>query len=187
MNFSKPALFALAGLMVAQMPFSLAADNGANPIREHNLLSQAQTNIGTEKSCGKHHGRHHKGKFFQELNLTESQQSQLKAMMATKRQKHQSFRQQMQSILTPAQQARMKELKAERKANKGQFQRGELMSQLNLTDSQKARLEALKASRKQEREAFHQQMMGILTPEQKQKLQTLKEQNKGRWSKKQNG
>jgi len=90
-----------------------------------------------------------KQKYSKELNLTDDQQTKIKQIL-------QSGRQQIYSILTPEQQAKLKKAKEEHKKPKD----------LNLTDEQKTQIKAIRKSNKA-------QVMAVLTPEQQQKLQKL--------------
>ncbi len=97
--------------------------------------------------------RHQAG---ESMNLTADQKLKLKAI-------RQANQQQFQAILTPTQQAQLKEDRGGEKA--GYMAR---LDKLNLTSEQKAKMEQLKA-------AGRAQMEAILTPEQRQKSQTMRD------------
>jgi periplasmic protein CpxP/Spy len=100
-----------------------------------------------------HQVRHQTG---ESMNLTVDQKLKLKAI-------RQANQQQFQAILTPAQQAQLKE---DRGGEKGRYMAR--LDKLNLTSDQKAKMEQLKATGRSQMEA-------ILTPEQRQKAQTMRE------------
>jgi Spy/CpxP family protein refolding chaperone len=98
-----------------------------------------------------HQVRHQAG---ENMSLTADQKLKLKAI-------RQANQQQFQAILTPAQKAQLKEDRGGRKG--GYMAR---LDKLNLTSDQKAKMEQLKATGRTQMEA-------ILTPEQRQKAQTM--------------
>ncbi len=135
---------------------------------------------------GMHHGMRRGGsmqngilRFSQQLDLTQDQQTQIRGLLKTQRQQAQSIRQntsltpeqkqdkikqlrqsthqQVLGVLTPDQQAKLKEL---------QKQRGGGMAALNLTPEQKAKLQPIRQQMRQQVQAVRQD--SSLTPEQKQ-------------------
>ncbi|MCU0516508.1 MAG: Spy/CpxP family protein refolding chaperone [Oscillatoria sp. Prado101] len=100
-------------------------------------------------------GMGERGMKFNQLNLTEAQQAQMKQI-------HEAARQQMDAILTPEQKAQMQ-------ADRDQRQR----PNINLTEEQKAKMKAI-------RENAQSQMEALLTAEQKQKLEELRQQRRER-------
>jgi Spy/CpxP family protein refolding chaperone len=180
-----PSLLMAVVLTMSQVPFAFSETTWVNPIHETNLLSQAieGSSNGMDKSNwhGKRHG--HKGEFFKELNLSEAQKTQMKALFQSKRQEHQGFRQEFESILTADQKAQLKTMKEQAKSDKGQFKRGQFFKELNLSADQKEKLKAARQARMKEREAFHQEMMTILTPAQQEKFKSLMAEKKERMHK----
>ena len=103
--------------------------------------------------------KHQRGEVWKELNLTDTQKQQLKTIRA-------NTRQQMQSILTDEQRAKLE--------SAGQSgDRKEVMKSLNLTDAQKQQMRDI---RKKSRE----QTLAILTPEQRSKFEQLHSQRSGK-------
>jgi periplasmic protein CpxP/Spy len=101
---------------------------------------------------------------LKELNLTEAQKTQVKAL-------REAGRIEMERILTPDQQATLKAAKG-----KGGDRRS-VMQSLNLTDAQK---NSLKAFREKQRQSFE----AILTPDQKAKLDQKRSEMKARYGNK---
>ncbi|NJM48182.1 MAG: P pilus assembly/Cpx signaling pathway, periplasmic inhibitor/zinc-resistance associated protein [Alkalinema sp. RU_4_3] len=100
---------------------------------------------------------------FKDLNLTEAQKTQMKAL-------RESARTEMEKIFTPEQKAILEAAKKE--GRKGD--RREVMQSLNLTEAQKTAIKALKEKQRQSFEA-------ILTPEQKAKLEQKRSEMKARY------
>jgi periplasmic protein CpxP/Spy len=101
---------------------------------------------------------------LKELNLTEAQKTQMKAL-------REAGRIEMERILTPEQQATLKAAKGKRGDRRG------IMQSLNLTDAQKT---LLKAFREKQRQSFE----AILTPDQKAKLEQKRSEMKARYGNK---
>jgi Spy/CpxP family protein refolding chaperone len=95
------------------------------------------------------------------FNLTADQKAKIKAI-------HQANRQQFNAILTPAQQAQIKQDR-ETGDHSGWVDR---LKRLNFTPEQKTKLEQLKTN-------TEAQMGAVLTPEQRQKAQTMKAERGG--------
>jgi Spy/CpxP family protein refolding chaperone len=157
---------------------------------------------------------------FERLNLTQDQKSKLQSLRQTERtqidairnnssltdeQKKQQIadlrkndRQQFLAVLTPEQQAQMKEMRQDRGGRRGAFDAGRRFQALNLTEQQKSQLKPIFQSTRQQMQALRSdtsltpeqkhekmqqirqnqmtQMKSILTPEQQQQL----EQHRGR-------
>jgi periplasmic protein CpxP/Spy len=109
-------------------------------------------------------GRMERG--FRDLNLSESQKNQMKAL-------REAGRTEMERIFTPDQQAKLKAAKAEGKRG----DRKALMASLNLTEAQKTAIKSLKDRQRQSFEA-------ILTPDQKAKLEQKRSEMKARYGNK---
>lgn len=158
---------------------------------------------------------HRRGGGMDQLNLTDAQKTQLKSLRDQQHQQlqalrqdqsltqdqrreqaqkiHQQFRSQMRGILTPEQQAQLKQMRG---------MRGGPMARLNLTEDQRAKLQpimqqqreqvqairsdsSLSQQQKQEkiralRQSTMSQMQGILTPEQQQQMQQWQQNRRGR-------
>jgi Spy/CpxP family protein refolding chaperone len=95
------------------------------------------------------------------LSLTADQKAKIKAI-------HQADRQQFNAILTPAQQAQIKQ--DQQTGDRGGWV--ERLKRLNFTPEQKTKLEQLKTN-------TEAQMGAVLTPEQRQKTQAMKEERGG--------
>jgi periplasmic protein CpxP/Spy len=122
------------------------------------LLSQSAQAQGAE---GGNYPRMERA--LKDLNLTEAQKTQMKAL-------REEGRIEMERILTPEQQAKLKAAKAEGKRG----DRRGVMKSLNLTETQKTALKAFRAKQQQRFEA-------ILTPDQKAKLEQKRSQMKARF------
>ncbi|NJL42918.1 MAG: hypothetical protein HC935_05220 [Pseudanabaena sp. SU_2_4] len=119
-------------------------------------FTSAQTSAPNSSSVMR---KHQRGGVWKELNLTDTQKQQLKTIRA-------NTRQQMQSILTGEQRAKLE--------SAGQSgDRKEVMKSLNLTDAQKQQMRDI---RKKSRE----QTLAILTPEQRSKFEQLHSQRSGK-------
>ena len=154
-------------------------------------------------------------RMLDKLNLSDAQKTQLKSLRDQQHQQlqalrqdqslapdqrraqaqkiHQQFRSQMQGMLTPDQQAQLKQMRG---------RRGGPLARLNLTADQRAKLQPIMQQQRQQAQAIrndssltHQQkqekirslrqgtmsqMQGILTPEQQQQLQQWQQGRRGR-------
>ncbi|MDP5337921.1 MAG: P pilus assembly/Cpx signaling pathway, periplasmic inhibitor/zinc-resistance associated protein [Nodularia sp. (in: cyanobacteria)] len=104
---------------------------------------------------------------WQRLNLTEAQKAQMQTIRS-------NTRAQIEAILTPEQKATLAAAKEARQAQRqagqaGQGQRGPKgWANLNLTEQQKTQL-------RQIRESSQQQIQAVLTPEQRQQMQEMRQ------------
>jgi len=115
---------------------------------------------------GEHHGRHGRGMrgaMFRQLNLTEAQKTQIKQLRQSYRERTQPLRQELR--------AKMQEL---RQANQGGAFNEALATQ-KLTETA-----GLRAKLMGERFKLRQEMTALLTPEQKTRLEQMREQFKAR-------
>ncbi|MBD2136778.1 P pilus assembly/Cpx signaling pathway, periplasmic inhibitor/zinc-resistance associated protein [Anabaena sp. FACHB-1237] len=115
---------------------------------------------------------------FSKLNLTDAQKAQLKQI-------HESTRVKIESVLTPQQRAKLEAAKAQMKARHEARKNGNqklegrgrdkenIFESLNLTDAQKKEIKAA-------RESAKKGMEGVLTPEQKAKLEKFKQNMRSR-------
>jgi Spy/CpxP family protein refolding chaperone len=114
----------------------------------------------------------------QQLNLSETQKTQIKAI-------HEKYKAQRDLVFTPAQKAKIEAAKAEFEANRPQAggrpdrqqrqarmaKRKEFRESLGLTDAQKETLKSLT-------QAEMKEVKAILTPEQQQKMEQMKQRMK---------
>ena len=107
---------------------------------------------------------------WKELGLTDAQKTQIQTIKRDSRTK-------MEAVLTPEQKAKLQAAKqarqAERQAGQGQRQPGERRGKggyadLNLSEAQKTQMRQIRESEKQ-------QIQGVLTPEQRQKLEQFRQ------------
>jgi periplasmic protein CpxP/Spy len=106
--------------------------------------------------------KQHQGNAFKELNLTDTQKQQLKTI-------RQNTRQQIQSVLTEEQRTKL-----ESAGQSGQSSdRKAVMKSLNLTDTQKQQMRDI-------RKKSQEQVLAILTPEQRSKFAQMHSQRSGK-------
>lgn len=106
--------------------------------------------------------KQHQGNAFKELNLTDTQKQQLKTI-------RQNTRQQIQSVLTEEQRTKL-----ESAGQSGQSSdRKAVMKSLNLTDTQKQQMRDI-------RKKSQEQVLAILTPEQRSKFEQMHSQRSGK-------
>lgn len=115
----------------------------------------------TTQNSSEKHKPHHQGGGWKQLNLTEAQKAQMKAI-------RESAKTRSQSVFTPEQRAIMEQARqsGDRKGVK---------KSLNLTDAQKQQLKAIAEDTKT-------QMKNVLTPAQQQQLEQMQQQRKDRRS-----
>ncbi len=184
-------------------------------------LAQAPQASGT--ATGAKVGRK-SASIFQRLNLTDDQRTKVQSILQNERSQVQAVRnntsltdeqkkqqihdlrntdhQQLLAILTPEQQAQLKQLHAERNGRGAAFKAGRGFQALNLTDQQKQQLQPVFQSTRQQMQALRSdttltpeqkhekmkairqnemtQLKSILTPEQQQQLQQMRENRKHR-------
>jgi periplasmic protein CpxP/Spy len=112
---------------------------------------------------GKRGGHHGMGRMFGQLDLTDAQKTQMKQI---RKSSHQS--------LLPL----MQEIRAKRQEIRQAHQGGAVDE--NLVRQKLTEIAPLEAKLMAERQRVHQQMLSVLTPEQKTKLDQLREQFKSR-------
>lgn len=114
----------------------------------------------TQTAPQRHHGKK------PQLNLTDDQKQQLEQI-------EKDTRDQIQSVLTPDQQAQLQTLMQNRQGQRHQERsrqgRQDFLSQLNLTDEQKAKIKDIMQQQKARRDA-------VFTPEQQQQMQQMRQQ-----------
>lgn len=144
------ALPAIMGCVLAMPVFAQSADQGGQPDSE-------------KQRFGRFHGRHGRGGGlgFERLNLTEAQKTQMKQIRESYRERTESVHQELR--------AKRQEL---RQANQGETFNEGLAAQV-LTESA-----ALEAKLMGERFKMRQEMMALLTPEQKNQLEQRREQHR---------
>jgi Spy/CpxP family protein refolding chaperone len=173
-------LTACGGAGSSVQPLAL---NGAVP------ALQARSSA-TTSSWGRWHHGFGFGHGWRNLNLTGTQQTQLHQLMAQFRQAHprgstpdpqarEQLHQQMLAILTPQQQTQLQ-------AEGARFHGGP-MANLNLSDQQRSQIRQLMMQFRQShprgsapdmpaREQLHQQILSVLTPEQRTQLEQERQQ-----------
>lgn len=121
------------------------------------LTFSASLALAGGKDCGDHgkSDRAHSAHFSKKLNLSEGQELQLEEM-------HKTFRAENEPLWTSLKQTK-KEYRAAREANDAAK-----------ADALRATLDSQKAQMKQRKEAQHQRMLTLLTPDQREKLETMK-------------
>jgi Spy/CpxP family protein refolding chaperone len=157
-------------------------------------------------------------RMFQQLDLTADQRAKVQSILQSERSQVQALRsntsltdeqkkqqvrelrkndhQQLLAVLTPEQQAKLKQLHSQRKGRAGAFRSGRGFQALNLTDQQKQQLKPVFQSTRQQMQALRSdttltpeqkrekmkeirqnqmaQMKSILTPEQQQQLHQMR-------------
>ena len=144
------ALPAVMACTLAMPAFAQTSDQGSQPEPE-------------KQRFGKFHGRHGRGSGggFERLNLTETQKTQMMQIRESYRDRTQSLQRELR--------AKRQEL---RQANQGATFNEGLATQV-LTESA-----ALEAKLMGERFKMRQEMMALLTPEQKNQLEQRREQHR---------
>ena len=112
-----------------------------------------------------HFGRGHEGRIFSQLDLTDTQKEQIKAIREKNRE---SLRPLMEQIRAKRQEIRQ--------ANEGGTVNEALVSQ------KLSEIAPLEAKMMAERARIHQETLSVLTPEQRTKLEQMREQFKSRRS-----
>jgi protein CpxP len=153
-RMTKLKAFALPAVMactLAMPAFAQSADQGGQPQERG------------KQGFGRFHGGHGRGggNAWQQLNLTEAQKTQMKQIRESYRERTQSLHQELRS--------KKQEL---RQANQGGTFNEALTTQV-LTESA-----ALEAKLMGERFKMRQEMLALLTPEQKNQLEQRREQHK---------
>ena len=153
-KLSKISTIAIAGLLGAVGVIALV-QSGAE---QNNQTAPRATQRG-------HHGQrgfHKAGRLMKQLNLTDEQQAQMKQI-------RQSFGERTATLRNDLR-ARRQEL---RQLNQGTFNE-------SLTAQKLADMSGLEARLMSERFKMHQEMLAALTPEQRTKLEQMREQFKAR-------
>jgi periplasmic protein CpxP/Spy len=150
-RFTSFALTAVMTCTLSMLAFAQSADQGG------------QAEEPGKQSFGRFHGRHGRGAgdAWQRLNLTEAQKTQMKQVRKSYRERTQSLHEELR--------AKKQEL---RQANQGETFNEALAAQV-LTESA-----ALEAKLMGERFKMRQEMLALLTPEQKNQLEQMREQHK---------
>ncbi|OUL21030.1 hypothetical protein [Nostoc sp. 106C] len=180
------ALSLVAGaiaLTLAATPFAVKAQSGFS---SHRLVAQATNGQVPHNRKGP----------WAELGLTDTQKSQIQTIQRdTRNQIEQLILQRVN--FTQEQKDKLNELKAQRgQWQRGQRQAGQQRGQgskrgfaaLNLTEEQKNQLKQVMQSSevKQIRQSSQQKIQALLTPEQRTKLQQLRENARARWQQRRN-
>jgi Spy/CpxP family protein refolding chaperone len=191
MSFSQAVspLTLRAGVLLSTLLFGACAGGGAavSPLSEAALPMGAQSRAAESSSASTTaspwgYGRHHfgVGRWMRSLNLSDQQRAQIRQLVQQYRQAHprgntfdpqahKALRQQIFAVLSPQQQTQIKE-------NMQRF-RGGPMRSIALSDQQRAQLRQLMQQYRQAhprgstfdpqaRQALHEQMFNVLTPQQ---------------------
>lgn len=140
-------------------------------------------------------GHHRRGGMFRALNLSTAQKAQIKQIRQQFRQSHPKgsrpgraartqLRTQIMNVLTPQQRTKLQQIR-------NTHRRGRMLRALNLSTAQKAHIKQIvqqfrqshpKGSRpgRAERKQLHAQIMNVLTPQQRVKLQQMRKLRKER-------
>jgi protein CpxP len=160
-RLSKISMLAVAVLMAGAVavPFALSqsAGNGANNQQEKRMERRADGKFRGRRGAGMHR------RWLSRLNLTEAQKEQMKRIGQSYRERTQSLRQELQ--------AKRQELRQAQAS--GAF--NESLATQKLTE-----MAAPKAKLMGEQFKLRQEMLAVLTPEQKAQLEQLREQFKSR-------
>jgi protein CpxP len=150
--------------LVALSSFAMAQDNRTTTPNQDNQKSERKwENRGDGERRGGRFGRgEHRGGFglhgLRQLNLTDAQKEQIRTIMESKRgnrEANQTAREEMRQIMD-----------AKRNGT--------------LTAEQEARLKAFRNERREEMRQTHEQILAILTPEQKTQLEQMKQERQNR-------
>jgi protein CpxP len=137
------------------------------------FLVKAQSNGSTQAVPTQNQKNHHGGK-WDKLNLNDAQKAELKKI-------NDETRTQMQAVLTPDQQAKLKTMMENHRREHSQGQKPQAgqagqrhgkqnpWASLNLTDAQKAKIKQIKDAKKA-------RMQAVFTPEQKQQMQQMRQE-----------
>ncbi|HLM02201.1 MAG TPA: Spy/CpxP family protein refolding chaperone [Pyrinomonadaceae bacterium] len=157
---------AVSGLAVVALgSFAMAQDNSTTtPQREDNQKSERRwEKRGEGKRDGMRRGGHRHGGGFgmrglRELNLTDAQKEQIRTIIESRRSNRQ------------ANQAQRDELRQIVEAKRGG----------TITAEQESRLRAFRAERREAARQLHEQILAVLTPEQKTQLEQMKQERQKR-------
>ncbi len=127
------------------------------------VLAQSTGDDGGRRGHKGHFGRGHGGRMFSQLDLTDAQKEQIKAI-------HQKNRESLRPLMEQIR-AKRQEI---RQANEGGTVNEALVSQ------KLAEIAPLEAKMMAERARIHQETLSVLTPEQRTKLEQMREQFKSR-------
>ena len=136
--------FGPIGLVIVLMLLGSGAH--AQQTQPNNTVAPPRPNREMRSMMMRRRGMH---RGLRQLNLTEQQRQQMRSLAQSQSQSTQALRQEL------------RQLAQKRRAG-------------NLTDAETARMKELRQQMMQSRQAAHSQMQGLLTPEQKAKLDEMK-------------
>lgn len=143
----------LALAMITLTTFVAAQDTSTTDKQTDKAQKERKFGRGDGFGKGMHGGR--RGGFgmrgLNKLDLTDAQKEQIRGIMEAARTANEPLRQEMRTLM-------------EKRRNGGE-----------LTESDTARIKELRAQMKQSMEQNHSTILGILTPEQRQKLEQMKQ------------
>jgi protein CpxP len=149
-------VFAAALALAVAVPIGIAQTKEASGQKRHNAERREHGKRGEGRMAGA---------FFRNLDLTDAQKAQMKSI----RDSH------SQSVRPLMEQMRAKRLEIRQASEGGTF--NEALITQKLTE-----IAPLEAKLMGERSRLHQEMLSVLTPEQKAKLEQSREQRKTRWT-----
>ncbi|MGF1492871.1 MAG: hypothetical protein ACFBSC_10550 [Microcoleaceae cyanobacterium] len=117
----------------------------------HPTVAQAQANPGARRE-----------QIQQELELTNAQRQQIQQIQ-------QSTRERLSAVLTDSQKAQLRSALEQQTGDQGRGSLRQALRNLNLTETQQKQIRAI-------RQETRQQMQDVLTPEQKEKIEQLRQQ-----------
>ena len=140
----------------------------------------AQNKRENKQNKGQHHGQQKKQHMMKNINMSEAQKAQAKAIRQDQTLGKEQKKEQIKAILTPEQKTKMAEMKAEKKQNheaKSAEKMEKMKANLGLSDDQANSMKAFNESFKNQRNAIKND--ASLTKEQKkEKMKALKAQRK---------
>jgi Spy/CpxP family protein refolding chaperone len=188
---------------------------GSVMAQDNSKKENKKDKAGKEWKAGDKKGKHgkHKGAFAKELNLTDAQKEQIKAINQEYKGKEKASREErkakFESVLTAEQKAKLEQMKQQRKAEgkeRGEKRFESMKKDLNLSDVQGQQIKTLnedfrnkakaikdntsltQEQKKEQLKALHEQrqaqMKSILTAEQQQKIEAKKKEFKNKKNKK---
>jgi periplasmic protein CpxP/Spy len=159
-RINKLGVMALSVVMAATLAISAILAQAPNGQSGSQEARDGKGRFGRHRG---HHGRGMRGAIFRELNLTDEQKAQMKQIRQSYRERAQPLRQELRA-----------KTQGLRQANQGGAFNEALVTQ-TLTETAPLRAKLMGESFK-----LRQEMMALLTPEQKAKIEQMSEQFKAR-------
>jgi periplasmic protein CpxP/Spy len=159
-RINKLGVMALSAVMAATLAISAILAQAPNGQSGSQEAREGKGRFGRHRW---HHGRGMRGAIFRELNLTDEQKAQMKQIRQSYRERTQPLRQELRA-----------KTQGLRQANQGGAFNETLVTQ-TLTETAPLRAKLMGESFK-----LRQEMMAVLTPEQKAKIEQMREQFKAK-------